>query len=49
MNPLLPLASLATDIKQFIRQLSDPERRLRDSCCLYATAQDILVGGEVRG
>jgi len=36
-------------IEQFIRQLSDLERRLRDSCCLYAAAQDILVCGEVRG
>ena len=46
---LLPLASLTTNIKQFMRQLSDLERRFRGSCCLYATALDILVGGEVRG
>ena len=49
MNPFLPLALLTTDIKQLTRQLSDLERRLHDSRCLYATAQDILVGGEVKG
>ena len=49
MNPLLPLASLATDIKQLICQLSDLEHHLRDSHCLYTTAQDILVDGEVGG
>ena len=49
MNPLLPLASLAADIKQFVRRLSDLERCLRDSCCLYATVQDILVGEQLQG
>lgn len=42
MNPLLPLVSLATDIKQ--HQLSNLEYCLRDSHCFYMTAQDILVG-----
>jgi hypothetical protein len=49
MNPLLPLASLATNIKQLVRQLSDLECRLRDSRYFYTTVQDILVGRKVRG
>ena len=47
MELLIPLATLTTDIKKFVRQLSNLEHRLRNSRCLY-TAQDILVGGEVR-
>ena len=39
MNPLLLLASLATDIKQLVQQLSDLECRLRDSRYFYTTAR----------
>ena len=43
LNPLLLLASLTTDIMQFIRQLADLEHRPQ------AAAQDILADGEARG
>ena len=43
LDPLLLLASLTTDIMQFIRQLADLERRPQ------AAAQDILADGEARG
>ena len=49
MNPHLPLALLATDIKQHVRQLSDLECRLRGSRYFYTIVQYILVSRKVRG
>ena len=49
MDPLPPLTPLATNIKQFIRQLPNLECRLHYPCRLDSTEEDILVGGKVRG
>ena len=47
VDPLLTLTPLATDIEQLMHQLGNLERRLRDSCRLHMTPEDVLVGWEI--
>jgi hypothetical protein len=47
MNPLFPLTPLPTDIEQLVRQLSDLERRLRNTRRLDTTPQDILIRRQI--
>ena len=47
MYPLLPLATLATDIEKFVCEFADLESRLGDTSGLDTRPKDILVGGGV--
>jgi|SRR6267142_623445 len=43
VDPLLPLASLTTDVEKLIRKLANLESGLSDACRLDTTPKDVLI------
>jgi hypothetical protein len=48
-TPLLPLASLSTDVENPILEISRAEGRLSDTRGLLSTPEDVLIRGNIGG
>lgn len=47
--PLLPFASLTTDVKKLVRKLADLEGSLSYACRLDTTPKDVLICRHITG